>query len=80
MLAITLGMVLVPASILVVWFGMPPIKTLMTDLVSGWGATVGLSGIALAIANAMPIIVPIACIGMMIAGFLGLIKGRSSSV
>lgn len=72
---IFLAMVLAPAAVLVLWYAMPPIKILMIDVVSSWGATVGLSGFALLLANAMPLIVPIVCIGAIIAGFIAAARG-----
>lgn len=77
LLAVTLSMILIPASILVVLFALPTIRTLMVDVVEGWGAAIGLGGLAADIAEAMPVIVLLACIATMMAGIIGLTKGRT---
>lgn len=80
MLAVTFGMILIPASVLVVWFAAPPIKVLITSVVEGWGTAIGLSGTALIIANSMPVIIPLFCVGIIIAGLIGIVKGGGRSV
>jgi len=77
LLAVTISMILVPISILVVLFALPTIRTLMVEVTAGWGAAAGLGGIALVIAEAMPIIVPLACVAMIAAGIIGLLGRRT---
>lgn len=72
-----LGLVLLPAAMLALWYGMPPVKAVMESTVETWGASVGLSGFALLLATMMPVIVPVMCFAGMIAGIIGLVKGRS---
>lgn len=78
MMALCWGMILVPASFLIIWFMTPIFKDIMVSVVETWGAVVGLSGFALLIADMMPIIVPLMCFAGIIAGIIGLTKGRSS--
>jgi len=73
-----LGLVLLPAAMLTLWYGMPPVKAVMESTMSTWGAAVGLSGFALVIADLMPVIVPVVCFAGMIAGIIGLAKGRGN--
>lgn len=73
-----LALILAPAAVLLIWFGLPSIKELMIDVVSSWGASVGLEGFTLVLANAMPIMVPAACIAIIIAGIIGMVRGGSS--
>lgn len=72
-----LGLVLVPPCILIIWFATPMFKDIMISTVTGWGAEVGLEGFALLIANMMPVIVPVMCFAGIIAGLIGMAKGRS---
>ncbi len=74
---VILGMLLIPMSILVVLFGLPTVRALMVDIVEGWGVAIGLEGLALVVAEAMPVIVLLACIAMMVAGIVGLLRKKS---
>ena len=74
-----LGLVAVPACLLIIWFLSPLFKDIMVNTVEGWGAAVGLSGFALMIANIMPVLVPLMCFGAIITGLIGLARGRSSA-
>jgi len=67
---IVLALILAPAAVLVMWFATPPIKELMISMATTWGASVGLEGLPLILVNAMPIIVPVACVSAIIAGFI----------
>lgn len=77
MLAIFSGLVTVPMCLLVIWILSPLFKDIMVSAVEGWGAAVGLSGFSLALANIMPVLVPVMCFGAIIAGLIGLARGRS---
>ena len=76
MLALFLGLVTVPACLLIIWFVSPLFKTVMESIVEGWGVAVGLSGFALVIAEVMPFLVPALCFGAIIVGLIGLARGR----
>lgn len=77
LLALIIGMILAPVAILVILFVLPTVRTLMVGIVEGWGVAAGLGGLASNIAEAMPIIVLLICIAMIIAGVIGLVKGRT---
>jgi len=72
-----LGLLLLPASVLLMWYALPIFKTVMVDWTINMGAFVGLDGPALFIANAMPVIVPVMCSAGIIACFIGIAKGRN---
>lgn len=78
MIALCMALVSIPACLLIIWFLSPLFKTVMESVVTTWGATVGLSGFALALANAMPFIVPMAGFATIILGIIGLARNRSS--
>ena len=71
---IFLGLIIAPAAVLLMWYGLPIFKDLMIHTVATWGVDVGLSGFALDLANAMPLIVPVMCIAGIIAGFIFLAR------
>lgn len=75
---IVLALILAPAAVLVMWFVMPIFKTMMVSIVESWGVAIGLSGFALVLAQSMPLIVPVACVSAIIAGFI--FAARSSGV
>ena len=77
LLVVALSMILIPLSILVILFVLPTARTLMVGIVEGWGVAAGLGGLAADIAEAMPVLVLLACIAMMAAGIIGFVKGRT---
>lgn len=78
MLAASLGLVLVPACLLIVWITTPVLKDIMVSVTESWGVEVGLSGFALLLCNIMPFLIPLVCFALIIAGIIGLARGRSN--
>jgi len=74
MIAACIVLVSIPACLLIIWFMSPLFKDIMESVVEGWGAAVGLSGFALALADAMPFIVPAFCFGAILLGIIGLAR------
>lgn len=72
---VLVGLVLIPVAVLIVWIAMPPLRTLMADVTANWGASVGLEGLALVIAQALPIIVPVVCILGLVLGLVFTVRG-----
>lgn len=75
---ILISMILMPGALLAIWIISPVAKTIAQSIVSDWGVAVGLDGFALALANAMPYLVPLICLIMIFVGLVGAIRGGSN--
>jgi len=69
---ILLALILIPTCLLIIWFATPLFKEIIVNTVEGWGAAAGLDGLALLIADIMPVLIPTMCFGAIIAGVIGL--------
>ena len=75
LIAVFIGLIAVPISLIIIWFTSPIFKDIMVNIVERAEAA-GFEGFALTLANAMPYIVLLICFAAIIVGTIGLAKER----
>ena len=74
-MAAFVGLIAAGVVLLITWIASPVFKDVIVSVTESWGVAVGLDGLALVIANIMPILLPAACFGVIIVGLVGLVRG-----